>query len=83
MRYGRKMATQQISALSRHEKSHTLYAYGVTPSAMYDDNLDISYLDPMSDLPVTQQLYTARGSQSLLLYEDIKELGVDPANIHD
>ena len=57
---------------------------GVTPSAIVDDSLKLSYFDQDTGLSPTEQLYTARGSQSAAVRQTtIDKVGIDPSNYWD
>ena len=42
-----------IGSLSRLSNA-TFWAYGLSPSNLFDSNIDIDYLDAESDLPLTE-----------------------------
>ena len=52
----------------------------MNPSTLIDDNLMLDYYDKASGLGVTEQLYTARGSQGMGTSKAISTLGINPEN---
>ena len=57
--------------------------YGINPSSLFDDNIHVHYSSPESHLPLTEQLYTARGAQGLGLTNLATKYGVDPENLDE
>ena len=52
----------------------------INPSKIFDDSIPLDYHDPDTTLGISEQLYTARGSQGLGLPKTDDRFGVDPAN---
>lgn len=48
----------------------------VNPTSLVDDSLNISYQDPDTGLGLTEQLYTARGSQGMGTSDKIIDYGI-------
>ena len=59
------------------------FLYGINPSSLFDDNIHVHYSSPESHLPLTEQLYTARGAQGLGLTNLFTQYGVEPENLDD
>ena len=57
--------------------------YAINPSTMIDESLMLNYNDRDTGLGVTEQLYTARGSQGLGTFDNIDTYGVNPSNYHE
>ena len=57
--------------------------YAINPSSMIDESLMLNYYDRDTGLGVTEQLYTARGSQGLGTFDDIDNYGVNPSNFFE
>ena len=52
----------------------------LSPSRLLDESLSLAYVDESCDLGVTEQLYTARGSQGIgISNKQVQDIGVDPA----
>jgi len=52
----------------------------INPSKIFDDSIPLDYHDPDTTLGISEQLYTARGSQGLGVPKKDDRFGVDPAN---
>ena len=51
----------------------------LTPSKLFDDSLNLAYVNETYALGVTEQLYTARGSQGIgISDQQLDDLEVDP-----
>ena len=61
----------------------TLYLMGINPTSLFDDNIHVEYNSPESDLPLTEQLYTARGAQGLGVSNMVAKYGVEPENLDE
>ena len=59
------------------------FLYGINPSSLFDDNIHVHYSSPESHLPLTEQLYTARGAQGLGVSKIVTKYGVEPENLDD
>ena len=54
------------------------------PSSYFDDTLKMKWKDPSMGLSVTEQLYTARGSQGVGTSQAVADMvGVNPKNYKD
>ena len=71
-----------MSELSRI-KDENAGTFAVNPTSLIDDGVMIAYHDRDTALGVSEQLYTARGSQGLGTYDRIRKFGVDPSNYED
>ena len=68
----------KISDLARIADD-TIEIMGLNPSSLFDHSIPKAYSDSDISLGLTEQLYTARGSQGLGTYKDIRNFGVDPS----
>jgi len=68
----------KISDLARIAND-TIEIMGLSPSSLFDHSIPKAYSDSDISLGLTEQLYTARGSQGFGTYKDIRSFGVDPS----
>ncbi len=57
--------------------------YAASPSSIFDESIAPKFDDSETDLGLTEQLYTARGSQGLGTKSLVYRFGVDPENYKD
>lgn len=69
-------AETKIGDLTRFA-NNTITIFGLNPSSLFDNSIPKAYSDSEIALGLTEQLYTARGSQGFGTYKDISKFGLD------